>query len=83
MAGRVPTLAVMRTVTVELSDEVADKAEVVAAERGVSVAELAREAIEVRLSVGGGHRFGFVAIAATGDTDLSESYKAIRRAEFD
>ncbi len=72
----------VRTVNVELPDDLAERAETAAAERDMSVAELAREAIEARLSEVAGHRFGFVGIGASGDGSLSENYKSIRRADF-
>jgi hypothetical protein len=71
----------MRMVTVELPEDLADAAEHFAAARGVSLDVLTAEALAARLARPV-HRFGFVGIAASGQRTLSESYKAIRRAEF-
>lgn len=82
MGGGVSYAGGVRTVTVELPDELADAAEQVAASRGVTLEALAREALAERVEGNSGHRFGFVGIAASGDGTLSENYKQIRRAEF-
>lgn len=74
-------------VTLELPPATLRRLEAEAARRGVgidaAIAELA-EALpaEDASEVATGHRFAFVGVAASGDGTLSESYKAIRRAEF-
>ena len=52
----------MVSVTVKLPDDVASRAAAVAAERGVSVDELASEAIEAYLGDQAGRELGFVAL---------------------
>ncbi|MCB0976934.1 MAG: hypothetical protein KDB02_05695 [Acidimicrobiales bacterium] len=74
------------SVTVDLSPATLARIEAEAARRGVGIdaviAELA-EALPAATEPVTGHRFAFAGVAASGDGALSESYKAIRRDEFD
>lgn len=75
------------SVTIDLPAEALARLEAEASRRGVGIdiviAELA-ETLPAPSAPGanGGHRFGFVGVAASGDGTLSERYKAIRRHEF-
>lgn len=76
------------SVTVDLPAEALRRIEAEAARRSVGIdvviAELAETlpAEGANEPAGGGHRFGFVGVAASGDGTLSERYKAIRRKDF-
>lgn len=66
--------------TVDLPEELAARLEVVAAERGLSPEALAVEAIEARYPPK--RRPSFIGIGRSGRSDISDSYKEIRRGAF-
>ncbi len=72
------------SITVVLTDELAERVERVAAERGVEPDVLARELIETQLPAAGPtrDRFAFVGMGHSGQPDLASEHKQIRRDAF-
>ena len=72
----------MKRTTVKISDELDAKLRHEAARRGVTIAEVIREAVDLYLNGTSRRRLGFVALGNSGVDDVAERVEEILREEW-